>query len=546
MPIRLSAIAAALLALLAPLPASAQLFGAVLPQARTGPVGEARTVFATMTNTSSAAMTNCRPRLPSTLTAQMTLSYQTTNALNQLTGSPDTPAIIGAGSSQGFVVALTPTVVRTGPVELEMVCDGATPGDVVHAPLDYSVNDMLLHAETAPGADIIPVAATPSGDGVMTIATVGGVQAMALAAVNIGATQTITVTPGEPTGSTILPVTLQVVETTSSGVIIGAPAASVQVQFASGQTRFFGVLASANPAAGIMFAPDTNRVVVRFTGVDGRVRGRTSVAIQAPGPAGTSPIGFYQAMTRPRIASGRPVPYVSGEVRLSPSLTVRFARLPYTKTDGSPGWQQFVIPYAVQTSGFAQTAVSQATFMNQDGVESLFGTLVSAGTFTPNSGFRSVYEGVSGNADELAGEITGTYSNQNFLTASLSDLAGTYALQRWAAGTSAQVPAGTVSISSGGVIAGTYVTPDQNTTCGVLGQVADNDQLANTLAVQVFSLIGPGSACSRSAVGVLIKRGLTNIIGGGLGGTTGDYYTMLFWDPTFSSPFGGVLHLRRN
>lgn len=254
-----------------------KLLAATLPQVRSTVNGGSVSAFATIINPGATALTNCRPAVNVIeFFGKVTLTYQTTNAQNQLTGTPDTPVSIPANGQQSFVFTLTedPQNGFSGQPDLFFTCDG------LRAPVYPAVGDFRINLDQTAGPDVIPVAVTPSQDGVIRIATHNGSQAMATAAVNIGPSRLMTVKPVIVAGGSAVPVNLSVYETDVNGQPLGQPAASVTVQLATNTPRYFGVIATATGT--IPLQADAVRVVLQFTDSIGTLRGQTSVAIVAP------------------------------------------------------------------------------------------------------------------------------------------------------------------------------------------------------------------------------------------------------------------------
>ena len=247
------------------------LAGAVLPTERTAQnptPGPATTVtaFATILNTGGATAQGCAIA-PFTPVAANFL-YQTTNAQNQLIGTPNTPANIPAGQGQTFVFAFTPTATfgRTE-VQLSFACANSSPASIVSG-----VNTFFLRATAQAAPDIVALAATaPPNDGIVRVTNAG---AFAVAAVNVGASGLLTVSAN--TGAASLPVSVTLCETNpQNGACLAPPAPTVQTQIATNATPTFSFFITAT--APITFNPATNRIQVRFDGGGGG--GGTSVAV---------------------------------------------------------------------------------------------------------------------------------------------------------------------------------------------------------------------------------------------------------------------------
>ena len=139
------------------------------------------------------------------------------------------------------------------------------------------VTTMTLSAAPVPTADVVTIAATATGNGVAT-APLNAATAFSVASVNIGAAETVTVTPGF--GGTALPLTLEICETNpANGQCTSGRAASATVSFANNETRTFSVFVRGTGQA-VAFVPGTNRVFVTFTNGSSVSVGATSVAVQ--------------------------------------------------------------------------------------------------------------------------------------------------------------------------------------------------------------------------------------------------------------------------
>jgi hypothetical protein len=248
------------------------LVAAVLPSSRSVQVGNVATAFATIINTDSNPATGCAISPITNIPA--TFTFQTTNpATNQVTGSPNTPVDMPAGAAQSFVFALTPTApMAPTDVQLSFDCDNTDPALVIPG-----LNTLLFSASSTPTPDLMALAATLSGDGIVNIPGPNGTGVFALATVNMGAGDTITVLAD--TGGAILPVNIFICQTDpQSGACLSPPADSVTTMILSNETPTFGVFVVA--AGDVAFVPETNRIFVRFTDSSGVTRGLTSVAVR--------------------------------------------------------------------------------------------------------------------------------------------------------------------------------------------------------------------------------------------------------------------------
>ncbi len=276
------------------------LVSSTLPTARSVAIGATATYFATVINAGDMEAQNCFIEKFSQNLAQAKFfpggfSYQTVDATNTVTGTPDTPVNIPAGGIQGFVFALTSNAAFAGVVQLRFRCDGG-----FEASSQPGINDVFLTAATPAKADPIAILATPSADGALRIGAAGGIEAAGGSVVNNEGTDTVlTVTPrfsfAPPT------VNLSICETGAGGVCMAAPTPSVNMTVgAVGKT--FTVLADANDAFGIGFLPQLTRLNVDFADASGAVLGGTSVALTAPKPIlipkPNFPAGYYRGQLR--------------------------------------------------------------------------------------------------------------------------------------------------------------------------------------------------------------------------------------------------------
>jgi len=254
--------------------ADTTLAAAVLPNSRTVQVGDSATLFATILNGGSEAGVNCRIEPDAAVPA--TFSYQTTDpATNQVTGTVNTPVDIAPGQGQSFLVALTPSqVIAAVDVQLDFLCDNAP----IVAPITL-VNTFTFAATSVPTADIVALAVTPSGDGVVTAGADSGIAAFSVATVNLGVSEVISFAAS--LSDPALPVTLTYCETDPvSGVCVNPTipsAAPVTTTIDAQGTPTFAVFVTATGP--VPFDPAANRIFVTFDAA-GDPRGATSVAVR--------------------------------------------------------------------------------------------------------------------------------------------------------------------------------------------------------------------------------------------------------------------------
>jgi hypothetical protein len=144
------------------------------------------------------------------------------------------------------------------------------------APINTGLNTLLLSASATPVPDIVALAATLSNDGIVNISGTNGAGAFSVATVNVGASESITVSAD--TGSATLPVNVSLCQTNpATGQCISAIGSSVTTTINANATPTFAVFVQGS--GNVPFDPAANRVFVRFNG-GGVTRGSTSVAVR--------------------------------------------------------------------------------------------------------------------------------------------------------------------------------------------------------------------------------------------------------------------------
>jgi hypothetical protein len=259
-------------AIFAPASNAVSLASAILPTSRSVVVGKTATVFATLINGGATQATACS--IAPTGTLQAGFSYQTTNpATNASTGSPNSPVNLAPGAAQSVIISFTPTAVLAPTnVALGFSCTNSpvaasTPG----------VNTLLLSASATATPDVVALAATASGDGILHITGTTGSGAFAVASVNVGSGGAITATAN--TGSATLPLTIAICQTNPlTAACLTSTSINAQATINAGETPTFSIFATAK--AQVPFSPGVNRIFVTFTDAGGAIRGSTSVAVQ--------------------------------------------------------------------------------------------------------------------------------------------------------------------------------------------------------------------------------------------------------------------------
>jgi len=254
---------------------------AVLPSSRSVEVGTPATAFATIINAGTTDATGCGITPSATPVIPATFLYQTTDASNNLTGTADTPADIAAGAQQNYLIAVTPSG-AFDPTDLafEFDCTDTDPAAVVSG-----LNTLLISASATPIADIVALSATINNDGYTDIPGDTGTGVFAVAAVNVGSTDTITAS--SVLSDAALPVTVTLCETDATGNCLAAPTPTVTTSIDADATPSFAAFVTGS--GNVADDPAANRITVQFEDSAAVVRGATSVAVRTitAVPAGT-------------------------------------------------------------------------------------------------------------------------------------------------------------------------------------------------------------------------------------------------------------------
>jgi len=251
--------------------AGAELVSAVLPASRSVEVGTSATAFATVINDGTVDATGCSLSLGANIPASF--SYQAADPTTNATiAALNTPVTIPAGGRGSFIFAIRPNAA----FDAQLVAITAGCNNAAAAQISKGVNTLLISASNTAVPDMVALAATASNDGILDVSGSG---AFAIATINAGSTDTITVAAN--TGGASLPLSLALCQTDAgTGQCLAPPSGNVTVSAAAGSAATFAVFATAGGT--VPFAPDTNRIFVQFTGSDGAMRGMTSVAVQTP------------------------------------------------------------------------------------------------------------------------------------------------------------------------------------------------------------------------------------------------------------------------
>ena len=254
----------------------AQLATTVQPPARSVQTDDVVNFSASYTNGGTMMLSNCQTSLATDIPASLMSS--------DLAGEPLEPFSLGPSETRSLILTIEPSAAfPSTQVFFDFVCEepGGAP---VEAPDQPGVNVIVLTASDIPTADVIALAITPSGDGILTA---DPSNAFALATTNLGVGAEITVAPN--TGATGLPLTLSVCETNPmTGACINptTPTASVTTTIGADETPTFTVFVTSDGM--IPLDPTNSRIFVPFIDNEGGIRGNTSVAVTSsvePEPA---------------------------------------------------------------------------------------------------------------------------------------------------------------------------------------------------------------------------------------------------------------------
>lgn len=238
------------------------LYSSVLPGARSSSMnGAVVTTFASVINAGTNRDENCSivsdPPRPAALAI---MHYHLTDANNVPVGAQDQKFAINPGQTISTVVEFQPAG-PSGVQEIfpDFVCDHSSTDKIA------GVNTMWLNVDAFPGADILSIGATPSGDGIITVPQ-NGISFMSVSAVNIGVGgASAQVEPD--TNNVNLPLQLSICETDSLGACLAPLADKVTSTFTTdGEVHFYGVFVTDLGGSTIPLDPANKRVFLRFKG----------------------------------------------------------------------------------------------------------------------------------------------------------------------------------------------------------------------------------------------------------------------------------------
>ena len=260
------------------------LVASVLPASRAVRVGAPASAFATVINTAlpgdvARDAVGCDITLSEPFAGEFAFQ-QTDPFTNVPVGVINSPVTIAAGQSQSFAFVLSSNVaVAATNIGLQYACANSNPAASVNA-----VNSLLFAASTQPIPDVVALAATPTGDGIVDIPGTTGTGAFAVATVNVGVAgdiSAVAVAGPEP-----VDVALSVCQTDPATALCINPAMPTQdpvsLTISANETPTFSVFVTGQ--SNVEFSPATARVFLNFSAPGGEPRGSTSVAVRTAAP----------------------------------------------------------------------------------------------------------------------------------------------------------------------------------------------------------------------------------------------------------------------
>ncbi|PHS25325.1 MAG: hypothetical protein COA84_07945 [Robiginitomaculum sp.] len=249
------------------------LLAAVLPSARSGTINTTLSAFATLINTGSVQANGCFMNIQAGNSAAF--GYQTANNQNQPVGAPNTPVSIGPGQAQNFIFTITPDRALSGDrVGLIFDCNNTIP-----APSVPGLNRIIISASPTAVPDLITIAATPNGDGIVNIPGQNGTGVFSVAAINIGAGGTLSAFVDD--AGIGLAQQAFICKTDAVGTCQADPALEVSFALGTNEVAFFSVFVVGQ--GNILFDAANNRLFLHLD-QDGVPRGATSVAVRSGEP----------------------------------------------------------------------------------------------------------------------------------------------------------------------------------------------------------------------------------------------------------------------
>lgn len=247
------------------------LVASVLPTVRSATTGSPVTAFASVINSGSAPLSDCRIYAAWTTPADFRF-FATDPTTNQIVGASNAPIDLDPGQVGTFIFEFVPRMAFEAH-HVPMTFDCTDSRAAARLP---DLNNLVLSATDVPVPDIVALVATVGANGIVDVPGVSGASALAVASVNVGAPGSISVSAD--TGDIDLPISLVVCATNTIGECEESPSESISLQIPSDATPTFSVFV--NGQGLIPFDPANNRIFIRFENPSGALRGGTSVAVR--------------------------------------------------------------------------------------------------------------------------------------------------------------------------------------------------------------------------------------------------------------------------
>lgn len=245
------------------------LRGAVLPNMRNVLLGRQATAFMTVVNPARfPTARNCRIVVGGDFNASF--SYRFTNASNEAYGDENPVFDLEPGAAQSFVLAFRASTPRDIGPEFSYLCDNVVPHEDARG-----ADNFVFRTRATPGPDIVMVALTPTGNGILDVPSTGA-SAFSIAAINIGSPATDIISTIEtPYGTSA-----EICETNpATGICLQPRSPWLRTNFEQGQVRTFTIFVRGRGGEP-MFNPAVIRTSVQFGQEVWSPFGATSIAIR--------------------------------------------------------------------------------------------------------------------------------------------------------------------------------------------------------------------------------------------------------------------------
>ncbi|MDG1960369.1 MAG: trypsin-like serine protease [Candidatus Binatia bacterium] len=251
------------------------LVSSILPTSRSVQVGDGATAFATILNAGDGAGQSCTLTLGSEIPATLT-SWQTDPATNAIISEANPAIEIPAGGASTWVFRIVADE-PVAPTEVELIFDCE---NSLAATIYPGINTLLLSASAAPVPDVVALALTGSGNGILEIAGSSAASAFVTASINLGSASPMNVTARASSAN--LPLNVVICESNPlTAVCLSPPGSVASLTMGAGATPTFSIFVTARGSVPLDAAQ--NRIYVEFRDADGVLRGSSSVAVSTNG-----------------------------------------------------------------------------------------------------------------------------------------------------------------------------------------------------------------------------------------------------------------------